>query len=36
MTKQSDTRDRVRDLIDELVVSDAIPSERQLSHDLGV
>jgi len=36
MTKQSDTRDRVRDLIDELVVGDAIPSERQLSHDLGV
>jgi GntR family transcriptional regulator len=36
MTKQSDTRDRVRDLIDELVVGDAIPSERQLSQDLGV
>jgi GntR family transcriptional regulator len=36
MTKQSETRDRVRDLIDDLVVGDAIPSERQLSLDLGV
>src|SRR4051794_2174985 len=36
MTKQSETRERVRDLIDGLVVGDAIPSERQLSVDLGV
>jgi GntR family transcriptional regulator len=36
MTKQSETRERVRDLIDGLVVGDAIPSERQLSLDLGV
>ena len=36
MTKQSETRERVRDLIDQLVVGDAIPSERQLSQDLGV
>ena len=36
MTKQSDARERVRDLIEQLVVGDAIPSERQLSLDLGV
>jgi GntR family transcriptional regulator len=36
MTKQADTRDRVLDLIDQLTVGDAIPSERQLSTDLGV
>jgi GntR family transcriptional regulator len=36
MTKQSETREQVRDLIDGLVVGDAIPSERQLSVDLGV
>jgi GntR family transcriptional regulator len=36
VTKQSETRDRVRDLIEQLHVGDAIPSERQLSQDLGV
>ena len=36
MTKQSDAREQVRDLIDQLSVGDAIPSERQLSIDLGV
>jgi GntR family transcriptional regulator len=36
MTKQSDTRDRVLDLIERLGVGDSIPSERQLSVDLGV
>ena len=36
MTKQSETRDRVFDLIDRLGVGEAIPSERQLSADLGV
>ncbi len=36
MTKQAETRERVRDLIEQLVVGDAIPSERQLSQDLGV
>ena len=36
MTKQSQTRDRVVDLIDGLAVGEAIPSERQLSVDLGV
>jgi GntR family transcriptional regulator len=36
VTKQSETREQVRDLIDGLVVGDAIPSERQLSVDLGV
>jgi GntR family transcriptional regulator len=36
MTKQSETRERVRDLIEQLSVGDAIPSERQLSIDLGV
>jgi GntR family transcriptional regulator len=35
-TKQSQTRDRVVDLIEELGVGQAIPSERQLSVDLGV
>jgi GntR family transcriptional regulator len=36
MTKQSETRDQVLDLIEQLGVGDAIPSERQLSTDLGV
>jgi GntR family transcriptional regulator len=36
MTKQSQTRDRVVDLIESLAVGSAIPSERQLSADLGV
>ncbi|HYX76369.1 MAG TPA: GntR family transcriptional regulator [Gaiellaceae bacterium] len=36
MTKQSETRDRVFDLIDRLGIGDPIPSERQLSADLGV
>ncbi len=36
MTKQSETRDLVLDLIEQLDVGDAIPSERQLSTDLGV
>jgi GntR family transcriptional regulator len=36
VTKQSETRERVRDLIEQLDVGDAIPSERQLSTDLGV
>jgi GntR family transcriptional regulator len=36
MTKQSQTRDRVVDLIENLGVGSAIPSERQLSADLGV
>lgn len=36
MTKQSQTRDLVLDLIEQLDVGDAIPSERQLSVDLGV
>jgi GntR family transcriptional regulator len=35
-TKQSQTRDRVVDLIDGMGVGSAIPSERQLSVDLGV
>jgi GntR family transcriptional regulator len=35
-TKQSETRDQVLDLIDRLGVGDAIPSERQLSAELGV
>ena len=35
-TKQSQTRDRVVDLIERLGVGSAIPSERQLSSDLGV
>jgi GntR family transcriptional regulator len=36
MTKQSATRERVLDMIENLAVGDAIPSERQLSLDLGV
>ena len=36
MTKQAETRDRVLDLIEQLGVGDSIPSERQLSADLGV
>jgi GntR family transcriptional regulator len=36
ITKQSQTRDRVVDLIEGLGVGNAIPSERQLSVDLGV
>jgi GntR family transcriptional regulator len=36
VTKQSETRDRVLDLIEQLDVGDAIPSERLLSADLGV
>jgi GntR family transcriptional regulator len=34
--KQSEARERVLDLIAQLAVGDAIPSERQLSADLGV
>jgi GntR family transcriptional regulator len=34
-TKQSEARERVLALIDSLVIGDAIPSERQLSADLG-
>jgi GntR family transcriptional regulator len=36
VTKQSQTRDLVLDLIEQLDVGDAIPSERQLSQELGV
>src|SRR6266852_2309666 len=36
MTKQDDTRTQVLDLMESLDVGDAIPSERQLSQDLGV
>jgi GntR family transcriptional regulator len=36
VTKQSETRDRVLDLIEQLNVGEAIPSERQLSSELGV
>jgi len=36
VTKQAETRGRVLDLIDRLDVGEAIPSERQLSSDLGV
>jgi GntR family transcriptional regulator len=36
MTKQSETRDLVLDLLEQLEVGQAIPSERQLSSDLGV
>jgi GntR family transcriptional regulator len=36
VTKQSDTRDRVLDLIEQLGVGEAIPSERQLSAEFGV
>ena len=36
VTKQSETRSKVLDLIEQLDVGDAIPSERQLCTDLGV
>ena len=36
VTKQSQTKGQVLDLIEQLGVGDAIPSERQLSADLGV
>jgi GntR family transcriptional regulator len=36
ITKQSQTRDQVFDLIEQVGVGQAIPSERQLSHDFGV
>jgi GntR family transcriptional regulator len=36
LTKQSETRDLVLDLVDQLEVGQAIPSERQLSADFGV
>jgi GntR family transcriptional regulator len=36
MTKQRETRERVLELIEELRVGDAIPSERQLGVDFGV
>jgi GntR family transcriptional regulator len=36
VTKQSETRDLVLDLVERLEVGEAIPSERQLSADLGV
>src|SRR5215204_4459648 len=36
VTKQSETRGSVLDLIERLEVGEAIPSERQLSADLGV
>jgi len=36
VTKQSETRERVLDLIERLQVGQAIPSERQLSTDFGV
>src|SRR5262249_11378109 len=36
VTKQSETREQVRDLIEQLSVGQAIPSERQLSQDFGV
>ena len=36
MTKQTETRDRVLELIERLTVGQAIPSERQLSVDFGV
>ncbi len=36
VTKQAATRDLVLDLIEQLAVGDAIPSERQLSADFGV
>jgi GntR family transcriptional regulator len=36
MTKQRETRERVLDLIESLSTGEAIPSERQLSTDLGV
>src|SRR5438093_1863242 len=36
VTKQVETRERVLDLIERLGIGDSIPSERQLSVDLGV
>ncbi|HJU48017.1 MAG TPA: GntR family transcriptional regulator [Gaiellaceae bacterium] len=36
MTKQGEARERVLDLIEQLTVGEAIPSERQLSTDLGM
>jgi GntR family transcriptional regulator len=36
VTKQSETRELVLDIVEQLEVGDAIPSERQLSVDLGV
>src|SRR6476619_2482483 len=36
VTKQAETRDLVLDLIEQLAVGEAIPSERQLSADFGV
>ena len=36
MNKQEDTRDRILDLIEDLDVGHSIPSERQLTGDLGV
>jgi GntR family transcriptional regulator len=36
MSKQEDTRERVLDLIESLVVGQAIPSERHLTQELGV
>src|SRR5437868_1414499 len=36
VTKQSETRGRVLGLIEQLALGEAIPSERQLSADLGV
>src|SRR4030088_1491334 len=36
MSKQEETRDRVLDLIESLVVGQTIPSERQLTLELGV
>jgi GntR family transcriptional regulator len=36
VTKQAETRDLVLDLVEQLDVGDAIPSERQLSADFGV
>src|ERR1044072_7263049 len=36
VTKQTETRQRVLDLIEQLGVGDAIPSERQLCNQLGV
>jgi GntR family transcriptional regulator len=36
VTKQSETRDLVLDLIEEMDVGEAIPSERQLSADIGI
>src|SRR5678815_1523380 len=36
VTKQAETRDLVLDLIEQLSVGEAIPSERQLSSDFGI